>query len=71
LPVKPEERSFAGQVNNLFDRQYYTATQLGPTGFTDQGAFIARSFPRSEWKLSSTQHSMSRARRAALGPEYD
>ena len=33
------------QINNLFDRQYYTAAQLGPTGFTETGAFIARPFP--------------------------
>ncbi len=33
------------QVNNLFDRRYYTAAQLGPLGFTDTGAFIARPFP--------------------------
>lgn len=33
------------QVNNLFDRRYYTASQLGPTGFTATGAFIARPFP--------------------------
>ncbi len=33
------------QVNNLFDRRYSTAAQLGPTGFTDTGAFIARPFP--------------------------
>jgi outer membrane receptor protein involved in Fe transport len=32
------------QVNNLFDRQYFSAAQLGPTGFTDQGSFIARPF---------------------------
>jgi outer membrane receptor protein involved in Fe transport len=34
-----------GQVNNLFDHHYYTAAQLGPTGFTDQRTFIARPFP--------------------------
>jgi len=34
-----------GEINNLFDHHYYTAAQLGPTGFTDQGAFIARPFP--------------------------
>ena len=34
-----------GQINNLFDRRYYTAAQLGPLGFTDTGAFIARPFP--------------------------
>jgi outer membrane receptor protein involved in Fe transport len=33
------------RVNNLFDRQYYTAAQLGPTGFTGTGNFIARPFP--------------------------
>jgi outer membrane receptor protein involved in Fe transport len=33
------------QVNNLFDRQYYTAAQLGATGFTADGSFIARPFP--------------------------
>ena len=32
-------------MNNLFDRRYYTAGQLGPLGFTDTGAFIARPFP--------------------------
>ena len=33
------------QVNNLADRRYYTAAQLGPTGFTANGNFIARQFP--------------------------
>jgi outer membrane receptor protein involved in Fe transport len=33
------------QVNNLFDRRYYTASQLGPLAFTDTGTFIARPFP--------------------------
>jgi outer membrane receptor protein involved in Fe transport len=33
------------QVNNLFDRRYATAAQLGPTGFTKDGNFIARPFP--------------------------
>jgi outer membrane receptor protein involved in Fe transport len=32
------------QVNNLFDTHYYTAAQLGSSGFTDSGAFIARPF---------------------------
>jgi outer membrane receptor protein involved in Fe transport len=41
--VKPI-RVFA-QINNLFDRKYYTAAQLGPTGFTGDGTFIARPFP--------------------------
>ncbi|MBK7927408.1 MAG: TonB-dependent receptor [Bryobacterales bacterium] len=33
------------QINNLFDRQYVTGAQLGPTGFTPEGAFVARPFP--------------------------
>jgi outer membrane receptor protein involved in Fe transport len=33
------------QVNNLFDRTYYSGAQLGPTGFTAQGNFLARPFP--------------------------
>lgn len=32
------------QVNNLLNRKYYSAAQLGPTGFTAQGNFIARPF---------------------------
>ncbi len=32
------------QVNNVFDAQYYTAAQLGATGFTDSGSFVARPF---------------------------
>ncbi len=36
---------FFAQVNNLFDRHYYTAAQLGSTGFTSAGTFIARPFP--------------------------
>jgi outer membrane receptor protein involved in Fe transport len=33
------------QINNLLDHHYYTAAQLGPTGFTNQGTFIARPLP--------------------------
>jgi outer membrane receptor protein involved in Fe transport len=33
------------QIDNLLDRHYYTAAQLGPTGFTAQGTFIARPLP--------------------------
>jgi hypothetical protein len=49
------------QVTNLFDRKYYTAGQLGPFGFTDTGAFIARPLPpingqfRSGMQLSMRQ----------------
>jgi outer membrane receptor protein involved in Fe transport len=33
-----------GQINNLLDTQYYTAAQLGATGFNNTGNFIARPF---------------------------
>ena len=33
------------RINNLLDHRYYTAAQLAPTGFTDQGTFIARPLP--------------------------
>ncbi|MFT7776440.1 TonB-dependent receptor [Roseateles sp.] len=33
------------QVNNLLDRSYATAAQLGPTGFDDAGNFQSRPFP--------------------------
>ena len=33
------------QVNNLFDRRYYTGAQLAATGFTANGNFVARPFP--------------------------
>jgi outer membrane receptor protein involved in Fe transport len=32
------------QVNNLFDHEYYTAAQLGSTGFNAAGNFVARPF---------------------------
>jgi len=34
-----------GQIDNLFDRRYYTAAQLGALGFTGSETFIARPFP--------------------------
>ena len=33
------------QINNLLDHHYYTGAQLGTTGFTNQGTFIARPLP--------------------------
>jgi outer membrane receptor protein involved in Fe transport len=35
----------AVQIDNLFNKQYYTAAQLANTGLTAQGTFIARPFP--------------------------
>lgn len=42
--VRKEVELFV-QVNNLFNRRYYSAAQIGPTAFTENGAFIARPFP--------------------------
>ena len=36
---------FFAQVNNLFDRKYSTAAQLGPTGFDNAANFEGRPFP--------------------------
>ena len=33
------------QINNIFDSHYYTASQLGATGFTSSGNYIARPLP--------------------------
>jgi len=33
------------QMNNVLDRKYYSAAQLGPSGFTATGNFIARALP--------------------------
>ncbi len=40
-----KQLSFFAQVNNVFDRKYNSGAQLGPTGFTANGNFIARPFP--------------------------
>jgi outer membrane receptor protein involved in Fe transport len=36
---------FFAQINNLFNRKYYTGAQLGPTGITANGSFIAQPLP--------------------------
>ena len=36
---------FFAQVNNVFDRKYSTAAQLGATGFDGDGNFVAQPFP--------------------------
>lgn len=40
-----ERITLTGQITNLFDLEYATAGQLGPAGFTESGAFVARPFP--------------------------
>ncbi len=60
------------RINNLFDRQYDTAAQLGPTGFTDTGNFIARPSRRSMENSRSSKRPFSRrARPGAPGVESD
>ncbi|MBM3795559.1 MAG: TonB-dependent receptor [Acidobacteria bacterium] len=41
--VHPRVQLFV-QVNNVFDRTYYSGAQLGPTGFNAAGSFVARPF---------------------------
>ena len=36
---------FAVQIDNLFNKHYYTAAQLANTGLSAQGTFLARPFP--------------------------
>jgi outer membrane receptor protein involved in Fe transport len=58
---------FFVRANNLFDRKYYTGAQLGPTGFTDSGNFVARPFPavNGEFPLRNTTFFAPGAPRAA------
>jgi outer membrane receptor protein involved in Fe transport len=39
------------RINNLFNRRYYTAAQLGPTGFTAEGNFIAQPFAEVDGEI--------------------
>lgn len=41
-PISP--LTVFAQVNNLFDREYFSASQLGSTGFNAAGNFVARPF---------------------------
>jgi outer membrane receptor protein involved in Fe transport len=40
-----ERITLTGQITNVFDREYATAGQLGPAGFTETGEFVARPLP--------------------------
>jgi outer membrane receptor protein involved in Fe transport len=57
------------QVNNLFDKRYYSAAQLGSTGLTAAGTFIARPFPaiRGEYPLYQSTFFAPGAPRGAWG----
>ena len=47
-----------------FDHRYYTAAQLGPTGFTAAGQYIARALPASQGQFPVPQSHLLCARRA-------
>lgn len=43
------------RVNNLFDKRYFTAAQLGATAFTGTGAFVARPLPEVDGEFPVRQ----------------
>lgn len=58
---------FFAQVNNLFDRRYYTAAQLGATGLTPEGGYVARPFAPAASGEYPLAHSTFFAPGAPLG----
>lgn len=62
------------QLNNVLDRAYSSAAQLGPTGFTDAGAFQSRPFPanaRGDRPLRhATFHAPGAPRSVAVGVKF-
>jgi outer membrane receptor protein involved in Fe transport len=66
--------SFFAQINNLFDRKYNTAAQLGATGFNASGAFVAQPLAAvgGEFPLvNSTFYAPGAPRTAWLGARYE
>ena len=55
------------QIDNLLDHHYYTAAQLGPTGFNNQGTFAARPFPAAADGTFPLVHATFYAPGAPLG----
>ena len=69
----PALKLFA-QINNLFDRRYSTAAQLGATGFDDNGNFVARPFAAvdGEYPLRhATFYAPGAPRSFVLGMRYE
>ena len=66
--VHPRVQFFV-HVNNLFDRRYSTGAQLGATGFTSTGSFVARPFAAVNGAYPITQSTFLApgAPRAAFG----
>lgn len=61
------------QVNNLFDRQYASASQLGATGFDAEGRFVARPFSANgdnDTLVNSTFFAPGAPRTAWVGMRY-
>ena len=69
-----QQLSFFAQVNNLFDHKYSTAAQLGATGFTANGSFIARPFSSigdNSTIVQSTFGAAGAPRTAWVGVRYE
>ena len=66
--------SFFAQVNNVFDRKYGSAAQLGATAFDANGNFVARPYPadaNGDHPLqNSSFHSPGAPRSFRLGVKY-
>ena len=62
------------QINNLFDRKYSTAAQLGADGLQRRGNFEARPFPpdaNGDWPLRhATFYAPGAPRSFSLGVRY-
>lgn len=66
---EPSEKvAWTLQVNNLFDKRYATAAQLGATGFNAAGGFQARPFaPNNDPLVNSTFYAPGASRTFWLG----
>lgn len=67
--VEPRLLLFA-QINNVLDRQYYTASLLSPTGFTSNGNFIARPFANPDAVQHATFYAPGAPRAGWIGLRY-
>lgn len=70
----PAQLTVFGQVNNVFDRRYATAAQLGATGFTSDGNFVARPFAAVGGKyplMHATFYAPGAPRSFWLGVRYE
>jgi outer membrane receptor protein involved in Fe transport len=58
------------QINNLLDRQYSTASLLSPTGFAENGSYIARPFANPNAVQHATFYSPGAPRAGWIGIRY-